>query len=173
MRDLLKFEFFFPDKAEFRQGLTAELALIDSDWASKLSQPGSARRILTDAHPHVAHAALHSFIEAYYVTAERLASRLPAQRLDDKAFIAECFGVAQQRRLQRRLRSSDSISTEVFRTALKVAAHRDLLGPGGEDLAKRRQALARELAELLDRLEKMRDLAASLGRPRGANEVPS
>ena len=97
LRDLLKFEFFFPDKAEFRRGLESfELALIDADWASKLSRPGYARRILTDAHPHVAHAALHSFIEAYYVTAERLAARLPAQRLDEKAFVAECFGVAQQ-----------------------------------------------------------------------------
>jgi glycerol-3-phosphate O-acyltransferase len=173
LRDLLKFEFFFPDKAEFRRGLEAELALIDADWASKLSQPGYARRMLTDAHPHVAHAALHSFIEAYYVTAERLAARLPAQRLDEKAFVAECFGVAQQRRLQRQLRSSDSISTEVFRTALKAAAHRDLLGPGGEDLARRRRAFASELAELLDRLEVLRDLATSLERPRGANEVSS
>jgi glycerol-3-phosphate O-acyltransferase len=173
LRDLLKFEFFFPDKAEFRQGLKAELALIDADWVSKLSVPGYAARILNDAQPHVAHAALYSFIEVYYITAERLAGRLPAQRLDEKAFIAECFGVAQQRRLQRQLRSSDSISTEVFGTALKVAAHRDLLGPGGEDLAKRRRAFARELAELLDRLEKMRDLATSLRRPCHGNEVPS
>ena len=75
--------------------------------------------------------------------------------------------------MQRQLRSSDSISTEVFRTALKAAGHRDLLGPGGEDLAKRRRAFAGELAELLDRLEKMRDLATSLERSRGANEVPS
>jgi glycerol-3-phosphate O-acyltransferase len=173
LRDLLKFEFFFPDKAEFRQGLKAELALIDADWASKLSRPGYAARILNDAQPHVAHAALHSFIEAYYITAERSAGRLPAQRLDEKAFIAECFGVAQQRRLQRQLRSSDSISTEVFGTALKAAAHRDLLGPGGEDLARRRRAFATELAELLDRLEKMRDLATLLGRPRHENEEPS
>jgi glycerol-3-phosphate O-acyltransferase len=173
LRDLLKFEFFFPDKAEFRQGLKAELALIDADWASKLSQAGYARRILTDAHPHVAHAALHSFIEAYYITAQRLAARLPAQRVDEKAFIAECFGVARQRRMQRRLRSSDAISTEVFRTALKVAAHRDLLGPGGEDLAKRRRAFAGELAELLDRLEKMRDFARLLERSRGECEVAS
>jgi glycerol-3-phosphate O-acyltransferase len=63
--------------------------------------------------------------------------------------------------MQRRLRSSDSISTEVFRTALKVAAHRGLLGPGGEQLAQRRHAFAAELAQLLERLERMRDLAAS------------
>jgi glycerol-3-phosphate O-acyltransferase len=173
LRDLFKFEFFFPDKAEFRQGLKAELALIDADWASKLSEPCYAKRILTDARPHLAHRALHSFVEAYFVTADRLAAHSPARWIDENAFIAECFGVARQRRLQRRLRSSDSISTEVFRTALKVAAHRDLLGPGGEDLAQRRRAFAGELAELLERLESMRDLAASDAQIPGRTEESS
>jgi glycerol-3-phosphate O-acyltransferase len=171
LRDLFKFEFFFPDKAEFRQGLKAELALIDADWASKLSEPSYAKHILADARPHLAHRALHSFVEAYYVTAERLAARPPARPVDENVFIAECFGVARQRRLQRRLRSSDSMSTEVFRTALKVAAHRNLMGPGGEELAQRRRAFADELAELLDRLESMRDLAASDGQVPGRMEA--
>src|SRR6201993_1122098 len=161
LRDLSKFEFFFPDKAEFRHNLEAELELIDADWASKLTEPGYARRILADARPHLAHRALHSFVEAYYVTADRLATHRPTTGVDEAAFVKECFGVARQRRLQRRLRSSDSISTEVFRTALKLAAHRGLLGPGGEQLAKRRHAFAAELAELLERVENMRELAAS------------
>ena len=161
LRDLLKFEFFFPDKVEFREHLKAELALIDADWSSKLSEPSYARRILADARPHLAHRALHSFVEAYYVTADRLAAHPPTTGIDEAAFVKECFGVARQRRLQRRLRSSDSISTEVFRTALKLAAHRGLLGPGGEQLAKRRHAFAAELAQLLERVENMRELAAS------------
>jgi glycerol-3-phosphate O-acyltransferase len=171
LRDLFKFEFFFPDKAEFRQGLKAELALIDADWSSKLSESCYAKRILADARPHLAHRALHSFVEAYCVTAERLAAHPPARRIDENGFITECFGVARQRRMQRRLRSSDSISTDVFRTALKVAAHRNLMGPGGEDLARRRRAFADELAELLERLERMRDLAASDGQISDRTEV--
>jgi glycerol-3-phosphate O-acyltransferase len=161
LRDLFKFEFFFPDKAEFRHNLKAELALIDADWPARLREPCYAKRILADARPHLAHRALHSFVEAYYVTADRLAAHPSAAKVDEATFVKECFGVARQRRLQRRLRSSDSISTEVFRTALKVAAHRGLLGPGGEQLAQRRHAFATELAELLERVEGMRDLAAS------------
>ncbi|MFY1621030.1 glycerol-3-phosphate 1-O-acyltransferase, partial [Micromonospora sp. WMMD736] len=163
LRDLLKFEFFFPDKAEFRHNLEIELTLIEADWASKLSEPGSAKHILASARPHLAHRALHSFIEAYFVTADRLAVHPPAKPIDENTFVTECLGFARQRRMQRRLRSSDSISTEVFRTALKVAAHRGLLGPGGEELARRRREFAAELAELLGRLESMRDLAASDG----------
>jgi glycerol-3-phosphate O-acyltransferase len=161
LRDLLKFEFFFPDKVEFRQNLKAELALIDANWPARLGEPSYAKSILADARPHLAHRALHSFIEAYYVTADRLATQPPTAEVDEAAFVTECFGVARQRRLQRRLRSSDSISTEVFRTALKVATHRGLLGPGGGQLATRRRAFAAELAELLERLEGMRDLATS------------
>lgn len=161
LRDLFKFEFFFPRKAEFRHNLEAELALIDADWLSKLSEPSYAEHILADARPHFAHRALHSFVEAYYVTADRLAALLPSADVDEAAFVQECFGVARQRRLQRRLRSSDSISTEVFRTALKVAAHRGLLGPADEQLVERRRAFAAELAGLLERMERMRDLAAS------------
>jgi glycerol-3-phosphate O-acyltransferase len=169
LRDLFKFEFFFPDKAEFRSGLEAELVLIDADWSRKLGQPGYAKRTLADARPHLAHRALYSFVETYYVTADRLAAHPPAERINDDMFITECFGVARQRRLQRRLRSSDSISTEVFRTALQLAAYRDLLDPGGEQLVRRRRVFAAELAELLERLEDMRDLAASDGE----SEVPS
>jgi glycerol-3-phosphate O-acyltransferase len=159
LRDLFKFEFFFPEKAEFREVLAAELSLIDPDWARRLGDPEYARRVLADASPHLAHRALHSFVESYAVVAEQLAARPPAEPLDEKAFVTECFGVARQRRLQQRLRSSDSISTEVLRTALRTAAHRDLLGPGGEELAQRRRAFATQLSELLGRLDRMRELA--------------
>jgi glycerol-3-phosphate O-acyltransferase len=161
LRDLFKFEFFFPDKVEFRHNLEAELALIEDDWQARLAEPCYAKRILANARPHLAHRVLHSFVEAYYVTADRLSAHRPTADIDEAAFVKECFGVARQRRLQRRLRSSDSISTDVFRTALKVAAHRGLLGPSGEQLAQHRRAFTAELAELLARLENMRDMAAS------------
>ena len=173
LRELLKFEFFFPDQDEFRRRLKAELELIDADWAADLTRPDSAERILAGARPHLAHRALHSFVEAYYVTADRLAAHPPAVSIDEAAFVSECFGVARQRRLQRRLRSSDAISTEVFRTALKVAGHRGLLGPGGAELAARRLRFAAELAELLGRLERMRDLAASDAQPAHDGRVTS
>jgi glycerol-3-phosphate O-acyltransferase len=162
-----------PTRLGSRHNLKVELALVDADWQARLGEPGYAKRILADARPHLAHRALHSFVEAYYVTADRLATHPPTVEVDEAAFVKECFGVARQRRLQRRLRSSDSISTEVFRSALKVAAHRRLVEPGDEELAERRRAFAAELAEPLARLESMRDLAASDTELAINGEVPS
>ena len=161
LRDLVKFEFFFEDKKEFRANLEAELALIDPDWAGKLTQAGSAETLLAGARPHLAHRVLHSFLEAYSVTAARLAERPPAKDVNEATFVQECYGISRQRRMQRRLRSSDSISTEVFRTAMKLVAHRGLRGPGGAELSQQRHDFATELAELLDRVERMRELATA------------
>jgi glycerol-3-phosphate O-acyltransferase len=159
LRDLLKFEFFFEDKKEFRANLEAELALIDPGWAGKLNDADFAETMLAGTRPHLAHRVLHSFLEAYSVTAARLAERPSAKDIDEAAFVQECYGVSRQRRMQRRLRSSDSMSTEVFRTAMKLVAHRGLRGPGGAELSQQRHDFAAELAELLDRVERMRELA--------------
>jgi glycerol-3-phosphate O-acyltransferase len=159
LRDLFKFEFFFPEKAEFVEALRSEVELIDPDWRDLLSDREAAARVLQAARPHLAHRALNSFVEAYYVTAQRLAARAPQDPIDEDAFIRECFGVARQEHKQRLLHSSDSIATEVFRTSLRAAAHRDLLGPGGEELAVRRHSFLAELVELVERLRRMRELS--------------
>jgi len=161
LRDLLKFEFFFPDKEEYRNNLKSELSFIAPDWRDHISDPEYSKRILAEARPHLAHRALHSFVETYFVTADRLAVRSPSRSIDEDGFISECVGIARQRRMQQRLRSSDSTSTEVFSSSLKLAAHRDLLGPGGKELVGRRRLFAAELAELLARIQAMRALAAS------------
>jgi glycerol-3-phosphate O-acyltransferase len=115
--------------------------------------------MLADAEPHLAHRALASFVESYAVVADRLAAAPPNREIDVESFVLECFGAARQRRMQQRLRNSDSVSTEVLRNAIRAAAHRDLLGPDGVELVERRQAFAQELAELRSRLDKMQKLA--------------
>jgi len=160
LRDLFKFEFFFPDKAEYREELKYELSLIDEAWSQHITDPEHAHRMLADAEPHLARRALASFVESYAVVADRLAGMPPEQQINEKTFVLESFGVARQRRMQQRLRNSDSVSTEVLRNALRAAAHRELLGPGGAELAERRQAFARELGELRARLAGMHKLAS-------------
>jgi glycerol-3-phosphate O-acyltransferase len=63
----------------------------------------------------------------------------------DKEFLDECRGVGQQMLLQGRLHGPESLSRELFASALKLAANLDLLGPGGDDLAQRRRAFAGRL----------------------------
>ena len=95
---------------------------------------------------------LRSFLEAYYVLADRLAAHESAPVEQDE-LVRECLGVGQQYHLQRRIVSGEAISAELFRNGLKLAANRGLLEAGGSEVAEGRAKLARELHEVLRRLE--------------------
>jgi glycerol-3-phosphate O-acyltransferase len=69
--------------------------------------------------------------------------------------------VAHQYRLQRWLASTESISRELFATALKLAANRGLLESGAADLKDRRIEFAAEIRTLVARTGRLRALALS------------
>ena len=167
LRDLLKFEFFFARKRAFALEIEEEMALIDPEWEEKQYRPEEARRVLEQMPLHLAHRVLRPFLEAYGVVADRLAERDPRQPVVEKEFLAECTGVAGQYRLQRRLHSPESISHELFRTALRLAANRDLLDPGREELAERRRAFADEVAGEVRRVAAVHDVAIRGLEPTG------
>jgi glycerol-3-phosphate O-acyltransferase len=159
LRDLLKFEFFFGSKEEFADELALELVLVDPDWAERAARAEALSALLADATPHLAHRVLQSFLEAYAVVAELLAAHDPGKPVDEKAFIKECLGAAQQWRLQKRLRSSASISKELMTNGLKLAANRGLVDPGDATLVERRKAFAAEIDDVVRRLAQIRALA--------------
>ncbi|MEU7138899.1 glycerol-3-phosphate 1-O-acyltransferase [Nocardia sp. NPDC046473] len=155
LRDLLKFEFFFPERAEFAEQMTAEMLLLDPDWHSHTRDNtlGSAVMAeLTGSGFMMAHRVLRSFFDAQLVVAERLAARDPATELDRKQFIAECVAVGKQMMLQQRLHSPESVSTELFTSALKLADNYGLLEGVSHDSAKRRADLTERRVEFADRL---------------------
>jgi glycerol-3-phosphate O-acyltransferase len=159
LRDLLKFEFFFAGKGAFAQELREELSAADPDWERHAGDPEAILATLASTRMLVAHRIVRPYFEAYQVVADRLAARDPRSPIDERAFLRECLGDARQRRLQQRLRSPEAISTELFRTGLQLAANRDLVDPGREPVAEGRAALAAELAGVVHRLERVRELA--------------
>jgi glycerol-3-phosphate O-acyltransferase len=158
VRDLLKFEFFFASTDEFERELREELALLDPDWELRVGDPGAAWTALTQTRLRLAPLLLSSFLEAYLVVAELLADRDPGDAIDEQEFLAECLGVAHQYRLQQRIHSTESISRELFGTALRLAANRRLIEPGGAELASRRAAFADEVRTLVARLQRIRSI---------------
>lgn len=159
VRDLLKFEFFFSDKEAFRAELHRELAIIDPDWRAHAGSRAGADRTLAATRLHLAHRVLQPYLEAYWVVAERLAARDPRQPVETKAFTKECLDVARQLRMQQQLASTESISGELFATALKLAANRGLVDPGRDDLARQRREFADEIAGWVQRVRRIRSLA--------------
>jgi len=152
LRDQLKFEFFFAEKRDFREALGRELDLIDPDWRERVGSREAAREMLGASGVLFAHRVLRSFTDAQQVIAERLAARDPREPVETDPFLDECSGVGRQMLLQGRLHGPESVSRELFATALKLAANRDLLDPGREDLGEARAAFAREIADVGDRV---------------------
>ena len=165
LRDLLKYEFFFAAKPEFAEELRAELAILDPDWERKArqvhlgpgGQPTAIATGLAELPLLLGHRVVGSFLEAYMVVADRLAAHPPGP-VDEASFLDDCIGVGRQYRLQQRIHSTESISKDLFRNALALAAGRGLLE--GESAAGR-EVFAAELREVVDRVDSLRRLAVA------------
>jgi glycerol-3-phosphate O-acyltransferase len=152
IRDLLKFEFFFADKATFRQELGAELDLFAADWRDRIGSPEEMARLVQATPTFVAHRALRSFLDAQYVVAKQLAARNPREGFDEPAFLAECLGVGRQLLLQGRLHGPESVSRELYAAALQLAANRDIVDPGREEVSTGRERFLTEIEEVQGRV---------------------
>jgi glycerol-3-phosphate O-acyltransferase len=158
IRDLLKFEFFFADKPRFRAQLLSELDRIDPRWRERARTSQEARALLAGSGLLVANRALRSFFDAQLVVAERLLATPSRQAIKHEAFLQECLGVGRQMLLQGRLHSAESVSKELFGSALALAANRDLVDPGREPVTAARQAFLEEIAGVVALVEQVRVL---------------
>jgi hypothetical protein len=70
---------------------------------------------------------LRPFVDAYLVVADRLAAAGDSAVVEAD-ILDEALQVGQQWELERRIASAESVSLELYKTALRLAAHRGLLG---------------------------------------------
>jgi glycerol-3-phosphate O-acyltransferase len=154
LRDLLKFEFFFPERERFVAELRAELAMHAPGFERALDAGAEAiTDLLPRLRPFHAHRILRPFLEAYRVVADAL-ERAPANaKLDDAAFLRSCLALGKQYVLQHRIARQESVSQALFATALKLARHRGLVDGGGDALPDERRAFAAELREDIRRVD--------------------
>ncbi len=162
LRDLLKFEFYFKDRDEFRRGVHQEMDRHDPAWEERLrSGPDEADALLAEMRPLVSQVIVRPFVQAYRLVADVLASDdalAVGEQADEAEVVKRALGLGHQYVAQGRLRSSESVSVLLFATALQLARNRGLFEPG-EDLCKRRSAFLNELRDLLRRLDRIEDLA--------------
>lgn len=159
LRELLKFEFLFSARAQFEKDLADEVRLIGAvEDTSKAASASSVVRLLEQADLLLAHLVLRPFLDAYHIVAARLAA-YEDESFEEDAFLAECLQVGKQWELQRRIASAESRSMELFKTALRLARHRELVDGGGPDMAARRRAFADEIATAIRRVNAIAELA--------------
>jgi glycerol-3-phosphate O-acyltransferase len=151
VRELLKFDFFFAGRDEFADELWREFAIMTGrrhDPSAPLDIDEVARS-LNESDLLVAHLVLRPFIDAYRVVAEELVNLGPGRGVDEQELLKRCLRLGRQWSLQHRI-TEESVSGEMFSTALKMARHRGLLDTEGpsDEIAQRRAALVCELHDL-------------------------
>jgi glycerol-3-phosphate O-acyltransferase len=162
VRELLKFDFFFAGRDEFAEELWHEFAIM----TGRTHDPNApldieeAAKTLGQCDPLVAHLVLRPFLDAYRVVAEELVNLGSARCDDEEQLLTRCLRLGKQWALQRRI-TEESVSGDMFSTALKMARHRGLFDGASDltDIAARRLALVSELDELqhsIAELDRMR-----------------
>lgn len=153
LRELFKFEFYFPRRADYRAEIEARVQDRFEDWEAALGRgEAGVRAALNEVPLLVAHGVLRSFVDAYRVVASVLASA-GADAIGDKSgFVSKCLKTGKQRLLQGRVFSAESISRSLYETALKLADYRGLLVASR---AEARQAFYQEFRGINGRLDEI------------------
>jgi glycerol-3-phosphate O-acyltransferase len=155
LRDLFKFEFFYPDTQLFEQQIDAELSRDEPDWQPLLSEsPDNARLIMNRLSPKLGHVALTVFAEAYSIGTDILIRHSGGELMEEDAFIERCMSYGKQAYLQRRISSEASIGKLLFANAWKMLVSRGLIND-----ADGRSRQAEALNQLIRRLEVIRALS--------------
>jgi glycerol-3-phosphate O-acyltransferase len=161
VRDLLKFEFFFPEREQFLRELRREMAFHETRWEEAFT--GDAAHVAALARrlrPLAAHFVLRPFLEAYRILADALrhsGSGHPAREL----LVERCLALGKQYTLQRRIRSAESVSKSSFESGWRLAAGRGLVDDDRPGLAERRAAFADELGVVVRRIDAVEAFAAA------------
>jgi glycerol-3-phosphate O-acyltransferase len=167
LRDLFKFEFFYPPTEIFQVEIAAELDRIDDNWRQELATGvKGARRLLAIMTPHVAHMTLQMYVESYSIAADLLANLEASESIDESDFVDRCMNYGKQALLQRRVSSEASNLKLLFKNAWDTLASRKLTDHSRPDWAEARLQQAEALDRLIYRVEISRASAiASRGRP--------
>jgi glycerol-3-phosphate O-acyltransferase len=162
LRDLFKFEFFYAPTEGFHQQIREELDRYDQQWPVLLSQ-GTAGfgQLLNVMTPLVSHMTLLIYTEAYSVVAA-LAARLDySETLEEEACVTNALKFGRQAYLQRRISSEASIGKLLFSNGFKMLQSRRLTEAGAPVLAEQRLEQARQLRDLLRRLDLIRAIGVA------------
>ena len=157
LRELFKFEFYFPRRAEYRTEIERRVRDRFGDWEDAVrGDEADVQNALQKIRPLVAHGVLRSFVDAYRVVAKVLAAKGADAFDDEAAFLTQCLKSGKQQLLQGRVFSAESISKSLYATGLKLADYRGLLAAGQ---AEARHEFHQEFRRIDGRLDQVLAIA--------------
>lgn len=157
LRELFKFEFFYPARDTWRAQLEDELGRADPRWREHLAgDRAAAHRLERRLQPFLAHAVLLPYAEAYSVVIDQLARLQPGEQLDEDRSVALALREGREAWLLRRVTTEASLGKGLFANGYRLAANLGLAPDTTGPIAARRRDLLLELQALVRRMEKLR-----------------
>jgi glycerol-3-phosphate O-acyltransferase len=162
LRDMFKFEFFYAPTEEFHQQIRQELDRYNEDWQTLLAQGAAGfGQMLNAMTPLVSHVTLLTYAEAYSVVASLVARMDETESLDVEACVDQALKFGRQAYLQRRISSESSIGKQLFKNGFKMLQSRQLADCSDPNVAENRMELAREIRDLLRRIDLIRAIGVA------------
>lgn len=159
LRELFKFEFYMPRRADYRDAIDQRAQDRFDDWRRPVRDSAAAvNNVLEESPLLVAHAVLRSFVDAYTIAARLLCTAGDDAIDDESAFLSQCLASGKQQLLKGRVFSAESVSKSLYQTAFKLAQYRDLL-PAGR--AQKRQDFQEDLRRINNRLDTLLGIVLS------------
>ena len=153
LRELFKFEFYLPRRADYRSEIEGRVRDRFEDWEDALREGDAGiRDALNAIQPLVAHGVLRSFVDAYRVVANVLAAAGADAVDDESSFLSRCLKTGKQQLLQERVFSAESISKSLYENGLKLAKYRELLTANE---AEARHDFHQEFRQITGRLDEI------------------
>ena len=153
LRDLLKFEFFFPEKERFLQDVSNDVGLDVPEWRSSLTTAAVSRGPVQDG---TTCGPLGGLALPRCLSDRRRRVGATRGTFNEKAFLKACLDRARMYRIEDRLISGESASQVMFKSAVALAENRGLLSRDAGVAARRR--------DFADEVREARRLAASASR---------
>jgi glycerol-3-phosphate O-acyltransferase len=148
LRELFKFEFYFPRRSDYRVEIEKRVRDRFGGWEETIRH--DKEHLLNAVQLLVAHGVLRSFVDAYRVGASVLASAGDDPIEDEGKLLSQCLRTGKQQLLQGRVFSAESISRSLYATGLKLAKYRGLFAA---NRAEERRNLHEEFRRINSRLD--------------------
>ena len=159
LRDLLKFDFFFLEKTQFRTSVEEYMDRLDTHWQNRLEGGVEAvTAMLGSMDPLTAESVLRSFLESYWIVGHCLQMHPQQAGKSPGNFVRFCAGTARQYLLQRRIQSSETGSLLIYPTGVELAKNRGLIGDDTPERTEARKHFVGNLRHLLDLIDDIQDI---------------
>ena len=149
-RALLRFDFFFDNRDEFREAVRRELVLACPAEDSCLEE-GNLAATLASLAPYRTQAVLRPFIEAYRLVADVLVRAAPGEPLTRSEIHERALALGRQYRAQGEISTPESLSFALFDAGIALAENSGLVKPSA--LTEQREQFLEDLEDALADIE--------------------